>query len=113
LIVFICVGIFLSGCYPSIKGVLLDTDANTPIQGATIQLENDPKTKTVTDCNGIFKTKSYIDLWFILPIDIFEFHFEIYHADYGFQNKKIFTKEIYCYRGVVPIHIRKDSNGVK
>ena len=110
LLIVCCIAVALSGCYPSVSGVLLDTDTHVPVQGATIQLEDQPKTRTVSDCNGFFKTKSYLDLLFILPIDIFEFHFEIYQPDYGFHKKKILTEEIYRCEGTPKLYIRKDPN---
>ncbi len=110
LLIVCCIAVSSGGCYPSVGGVLLDIDTNAPVQGATIQMENQPKTRTVSDCNGVFKTKSYLDLRFILPIDIFEFHFEIYRPDYGFHTKKILTEEIYCSEGMPKMYIRKDPN---
>jgi len=99
----------LAGCFPSIKGTLLDADSNTPIQGATIQLKDKPQTKTISDSNGFFQTKSYLCLWVILPFDVFWFDFSIYHPEYGLHNKKIFTEDIYHNKGIAILYIRKDS----
>jgi hypothetical protein len=112
LVVLITLSFFIfTGCYPSRKGILRDADTNSPISNATIQIEDKPATKTVTDCNGYFETKpdmhpKYIFLW-IFPVDIFFWPFEISQREYGNQSVMVRTEEFIRNNGVATIHIRR------
>lgn len=104
-----CMVLCLVGCMPSVKGVVLDADSKTPVQGAEVKFWNKSSTKSVTEPNGFFKTKKYFSLFcFLLPVDVFIYQITITHPDYGLKNGGI-PHEIVFSSEVPKLYIHKDA----
>jgi hypothetical protein len=109
--------VVLGGCIitpweNSFEGRVRDIDSNATIAGATVQVYKKPKTQTVSDCNGFFKTKSPWALGVVFIGDPFSFDFTACHPNYGCQNVEVLNFSRGPDFPKFTVYLRKDPNAV-